>query len=157
MRGENNHYPRNVAKQERKTKGRKMIRNVEYFVRGCVGDQNLGEIEDKVMDLAVAAILNFDDGSELDFNPKDAPLTFYNGLERDIFHNKAFNLNDKNIEWENTFTLSDYPISCREDYQASLRRLHIGDILIELTVYRVGQYSYWSARAILVRLAPNIQ
>lgn len=157
MRGENNHYPRNVAKQERKTKGRNMIRNVEYFARGCIGDQNLGEIEDKVMDLAVAAILNFDDGSELDFNPNQAPIAFYNQLERDIFHNKAFNLNDKNIEWENSFTLSDFPISGREDYRASLRRLHIGDIIIDMTVYRVGQYSYWSARAMLVRTEPKIQ
>lgn len=127
-----------------------MIRTVEYFMRGSVMESNLDEIEERLVVNAIRAITNYAK-TDMDFNPKGTGYDFFLQLERDVFHPRTIAINDKNVEYENTFLISECPASGREEYVLALNKLHLDDIIITLTVYRVGQYSYYAAKAMVCR------
>ncbi len=59
-----------------------------------------------------------------------------------IFGDNHITINEKNIEYIESFYLSDY-VMC-DKVKEKLWMLDWSDIFITLTVYRLGQYSYWS-------------
>lgn len=122
-------------------------------MRGSLMESNLDEIEMGLADSAVRIITDYAKETDMDFNPAGArdTFTFYQCLEREIYRPKTFLLNDKNVEFETTFQISDYPLSGRDDYRIALKKLHLGDIIISFIVYRVGQYSYYAANATICR------
>lgn len=129
-----------------------MIRTVEYFMRGNLMESNLDEIEMRTVTNAVRAVTNYAKNTDMDFNPnKEGAFSLFQEIEREIFHARTVALNDKNIEFENTFLVSEYPESGLDEYRWALKKLHLGDIIITLTVYRVGQYSYYIAKALVCR------
>ena len=66
-----------------------------------------------------------------------------------LFGRKHITLNSKNIEYEERHCLSDYVMS--DKVKEKLFYLDWADIEITLTIYRLGQYSYWNACVDYVR------
>ena len=56
---------------------------------------------------------------------------------------KQISINSKNIEYSETFIMSDYVASSENNKK--LKGMNIVDIIISLTIYRVGQHSYFAA------------
>lgn len=56
---------------------------------------------------------------------------------------RYIHVNSKNIEFATCFHLSENIIT--DKIRAKMDELGIGDVLIELIVYRLGQHSYYSA------------
>lgn len=62
---------------------------------------------------------------------------------------KKITINNKNIEYQEEFDVSGYPM-CDEAIK-TLNKLDAADVRVVLTVYRLGQYSYYMAEPYLVR------
>lgn len=59
-----------------------------------------------------------------------------------IFGHAHISLNSKNVEYEEMYKLSDYGDD--SDVHSILTKLKWEDIFINLTIYRIGSYSYFN-------------
>lgn len=62
---------------------------------------------------------------------------------------KKITINNKNIEYQEEFSISGYHMC--DEAMKTLRKLGATDVCVILTVYRLGQYSYYIAEPYLVR------
>lgn len=62
---------------------------------------------------------------------------------RMLFGSKHISLNTKNIEYQEEYCLSDYVM--HDKAKEALFYFDWSDLSITLIVYRLGQYSYWTA------------
>ena len=62
---------------------------------------------------------------------------------RMLFGSKYISLNTKNIEYQEEYYLSDYIMN--DKAKEALFYFDWADLSITLIVYRLGQYSYWTA------------
>lgn len=73
----------------------------------------------------------------------------YADILQKIFGHGHIALNSKNVEYEEEYLLSDYGLDA--DLEARLRKFKFADILISLTIYRLGSYSYFNVEVDYMR------
>ena len=125
-----------VAKQ----KGRKMIERILTHVQGKLGEWNIDEIKNHIIDMIEC---NYEktldpkvDGNAVDMSKYAAYLMF--GSEHYV------HINSKNIEFSESFHYENF--RPQSDRMIKLfARGYVKDFLIQLWVYRLGQYSYFAA------------
>lgn len=59
--------------------------------------------------------------------------------------NRYISVNSKNIEYGETLHFVNFGLPLSQTVQEKLEKGFVKDFLIQLTVYRLGQYSYYSA------------
>lgn len=118
-----------------------MIEQKRCAVSGVV-DTDLETIKSKICSIIHERLGIADIG---DSQPCDTDSTMKSYLSC-----KTITLNSKNIEYTEEFHLSDRCVPCKEVID-TLKKLDAIDIAIVLTVYRLGQYSYYMAEPYLVR------
>jgi len=123
-----------------------MINTIPYAYKGTV-NQNIENIKDLVVDYIRSDILRID--IPLDEKPERQTWQEYDRDKIAVFGDKQITLNSKNIEYEEEFKLSDYVMT--SEINERLWFLDWTDIWVKLTVYRLGQYSYWVATVDYVR------
>ena len=123
-----------------------MINTIPYAYKGTV-NQNIENIKDIVTDYVRADILRAD--IPLNEKPERQTWQEYDMDKIAIFGDKKITLNSKNIEYEEEFSLSDYIMT--NEINQRLFYLDWADVCVKLTVYRLGQYSYWVATVDYVR------
>jgi len=124
----------------KKRKGRKMIKRLECFENGELGQMSLENVREYVRHRLRENIIMCD-------NPKLDTLCVedYSVWVNDLFCNKkVISLNDKNIEYSEDFwVVNGWGLDA--EFGKALARYDISDILVHIFVYRVGSYSYWMA------------
>lgn len=86
-----------------------------------------------------------------DFPVKEEPscdMDFAEIMQK-IFGHGHITLNSKNIEYKEEYFLSDYGMDA--DLEARLSKFKFADILIGLTIYRLGSYSYFNVEVDYMR------
>lgn len=124
-----------------------MINTIPYAYKGTV-NQNIENIKDIITDYIRKDI------SSADIPSKKLERQEWSEFDKDrslIFGDKSITLNSKNIEYEEEFNLSDYVMT--SEVSEKLFLLDWVDVCVKLTIYRLGQYSYWVATVDYVRRA----
>ena len=107
-------------------------------------NRTINEIKSNVSDYVSTLIMT---AESLDAEP--STVGDHEANARAIFGHKHITLNKKNIEYEEEFYLSDFVMS--DELLATLRKLKWADVLITLTIYRLGQYSYFNTEVQYMR------
>lgn len=128
-----------MAKKNKTKKGRKMIKNFTCYMQGPVGTRSLESIKEYVRDMARADIVGF--------NKDDSGVVehcYYGWLNINLFGKKNIVLNQKNIEYYESFYLVQ-DFGSDDKLNDALHRYRIEDVGIGLYIYRIGSYSYYMA------------
>ena len=102
----------------------------------------INHLKGNIVDWVVAKIKEADINTEVKAE-KQSFVEHDNDLRR-IFGDGHITINEKNIEYVESFNLSDFIMS--DKIRERLWVLDWADIFITLTVYRLGQYSYWTVK-----------
>ena len=115
-----------------------MLESKKSVFQGTLKNKSLNEVQEYIWINIVNNIKSFDCAL-----PKEECDYGY-WINRHLFGPERFiHINSKNIEYTSTFHLTDIILdskTCEE-----MKRLKIADVLISFVVYRIGQYSYFSA------------
>lgn len=108
---------------------------------GTIKSLSLDELKDALYNMIKGDILSFSENISKDAERLvDYPIW----INTRLFKEKNFiTINSKNIEYSTSYHLSDY-IMC-DKLKNKMEKLKIADVLVLLTVYRLGQYSYFCA------------
>ena len=115
-----------------------MIKPISSVLRGLCNVET-EQLKGSIAEWVIAKIEEADVGREK--AEKQSFVEHDNDL-RHIFGDNHLTINEKNIEYIESFYLSDYVMS--DKIKEKLWILDWSDIFITLTVYRLGQYSYWT-------------
>jgi hypothetical protein len=121
-----------------KLKGHKMLEHKQSVICGTIKNMDINDIKDLIHNRIIGELRAYDDSAKDDLNCSD--IGFY--LKHHMFHPKFININAKNIEFGETFHLTDF-VNLQDDMDI-LHAFGMADILFELTIYRLGQYSYFT-------------
>ena len=123
-----------------------MINTIPYAYKGTV-NQDIENIKNDIIDFVRKDIMS----ANIPLNEKPERQTWqeYDADKFIIFGDKKITLNSKNIEYEEEFNLSEYIMT--NEISERLFMLDWKDVWVRLTVYRLGQYSYWVATVDYVR------
>ena len=113
-----------------------MIQNFDYFTNGELQNASIHDVFTDVIDRVRDKLCDF----ELE-KPDTTKL-----YERQCFTRKTFcrgmmSLNSKNIEATFSNHLTDYVMDNK--LKSHMDRLGLGDVLVQLVIYRLGAYSYY--------------
>lgn len=111
-----------------------MITQKRFVTSRQLDNQSIIDIENQARALVQMYIENYD-------IQKGNPLQCSDGKKLMFENISLFDVNTKNIELTTRFAFLDAPIP--DAVVRKLKILNIGDILMEITVYRVGSYCYW--------------
>ena len=81
--------------------------------------------------------------------PEFDVIALFAEIMQKIFGHGHITLNSKNIEYKEEYMLSDYGMDA--DLEARLSKFKFADILIGLTIYRLGSYSYFNVEVDYMR------
>lgn len=107
---------------------------------GTVKNMSLFDIKDHICALIKGSIEGFEEKQPKDNFGIDYRYWINSRL---LGHKEFVNINSKNIEFSTSFHLSEHIMS--DKLLKKMRELNIADVLVLLTVYRLGQYSYFAA------------
>lgn len=117
-----------------------MIQEMQSAFKGVV-NINIENIKSSIVESIYHRLDNFEIPNEKEekqsWQEHDADL-------RMLFGNQHITLNSKNIEYEESFCLSDYVMN--NHIKDVLFYFDWTDLDITLTVYRLGQYSYYNVK-----------
>lgn len=117
-----------------------MINKIECFENGSLGQMSVENVRDYVRKRLLENIMMCD-------TPKLDTLCVedYSIWVNDLFCNKkVVSLNDKNIEYSESFwVVNGWGLD--DKVSKALARYDISDIRVNLFIYRLGSYSYWMA------------
>lgn len=121
-----------------------MINQVRSAYKGVL-NRDINELKYNICQYLREKIL------EADF-PMDAEpscdMDFADIMDK-IFGNKHITLNSKNVEYQEKYFLSDYGMDA--DLEKRLGKFKFADMLIGLTIYRLGSYSYFNVEVDYMR------
>ena len=121
-----------------------MIREIPSAYKGTV-TTDIENIKGEVADAILHKLQEFDipkaKEEKQSWTEHDADL-------RMLFGSKYISVNTKNIEYQEEYYVSDY-VMCDKAKEA-LFYFDWSDLSITLIVYRLGQYSYWTAEVYYV-------
>ena len=123
-----------------KLKGIKMLEAKNSTINGAIRNMSIDDIKNHVCMLIRGGIQTFHK-----VPPKDYDRDGYNyWLQNNLFGGEKFiHINPKNIEFSTSFHLTENLVT--DKIHNKMHELGIADVLIELVIYRIGQYSYYSA------------
>lgn len=108
---------------------------------GTIKSLSLDELKDALYNRIKGDILSF---SESVPENVEQLVNYPTWINSRLFKEKNFiTINSKNIEYSTSYHLSDY-IMC-DELKNKMAKLKIADVIVLLTVYRLGQYSYFCA------------
>lgn len=106
---------------------------------GAVMNMSIYDIQENICEKVKGDIMSFN--SEL---PDMDDSSYGYWIQNRLFGGERYiHINSKNIEFSTSFHLRDFIMSDR--LLKKMESLYIADVLIMLTVYRLGQHSYYSA------------
>lgn len=114
---------------------------------GALQNADIESLKHKICDYIRVTIMRFNKEY-----PCSAPLPdkFF-WLSKNLFNGHGLDINSKNIEYKEWFCLSDTPTD--DVVIQKMNQLGFVDVSVQLTIYRVGQHSYWTAEPTLVQPA----
>lgn len=118
-----------------------MIKPMYSVLRGLCNIE-MEHLKGNVAEWVLAKIDEADINTEVK-EEKQSFVEHDNDLRR-IFGDDHITINEKNIEYIESFNLSDYVMNNK--IKEKLWVLDWSDIFITITVYRLGQYSYWTVK-----------
>lgn len=116
-----------------------MIREIPSAYKGVV-NTDIENIKDEIAEAVLRKL------EELDIPKRKAEKQSWTEHDSDLrmlFGSKYISLNTKNIEYQEEYYLSDYVM--HDKAKEALFHFDWSDLSITLIVYRLGQYSYWTA------------
>jgi hypothetical protein len=121
-----------------KLKGIKMIERIDYYVGGPLNKLTTEEIILHTNDYVKGALL------KCNMEPIDTSVQYNRALfSRALFSKDHVSINSKNMEFMTSWHFLERVVPDKE-LQKVLDKYEIGDVLIQLYVYRLGQYSYFA-------------
>lgn len=108
-------------------------------------NQDLGDLKYNICNYLREQILSADFPCN---EEPSCPMDFAEIMQK-IFGHGHITLNDKNIEYKEELLLSDYGFDA--DLEKRLSKYKFADILITLTIYRLGSYSYFNVETNYIR------
>ena len=128
------------GEKERNEKGKNMIKRLDCFESGALGQMSLEDVREYVRHRLRENIIMCD-MPKLDTLCVEDYSVWVNSLFCD---KKVISLNDKNIEYSEDFwVVNGWGLDA--EFGKALARYEISDILVNMFIYRVGSYSYWMA------------
>lgn len=114
-----------------------MINQVRSAYKGVL-NRDISDLKNSISQYLREQILS------ADFPVKEEPSCDmdYSEIMQKIFGHGHITLNSKNIEYKEEYLLSDYGMDA--DLEARLDKFKFADILIGMTIYRLGSYSYFN-------------
>ena len=107
---------------------------------GTIKNASIEDIKDHICMMAIGSIKTLDEKPKKEYDREG----YQYWLQDKLFGPARFiHINGKNIEFSTSFHLSDNIMT--SNIREKMSELGIGDVLIELIIYRLGQYSYFSA------------
>ena len=110
-----------------KLKGIKMLEHKQSVICGTIKNMDINDIKDIIHNRIIGELRAYDGRTKDDLNCSD--VGFY--LKHHMFHPKFIHINAKNIEFGETFHLTDF-VNLQDDMDI-LRAFGMADILFELT------------------------
>lgn len=114
-----------------------MINQVRSAYKGVL-NCDITDLKDNICQYLRGQILS------VDFPVKEEPscgMDFAEIMQK-IFGHGHIVLNSKNVEYKEEYMLSDYGMDA--DLESRLSKFKFADMLIGLTIYRLGSYSYFN-------------
>ena len=133
-----------VAKKNIKQRMKKMIREIPSAYKGVL-NCDIGDLKWNICRYIREQIMSAD-------FPVDAEPSCdmdYADIMQKIFGHGHIVLNSKNIEYQEEYMLSDYGLDA--DLEKRLSKFNFADILIKMTIYRLGSYSYFNVEVDYMR------
>lgn len=121
-----------------------MIRSIRSAYKGTL-NSDLSDLKYNVCQYIREQIMS------ADFPCKEEPsceMDFAEIMQK-IFGFGHITLNDKNTEYQEEFLLSDYGLD--SDLEKCLHKYGFCDMVINLTIYRLGSYSYFNTEVNYMR------
>lgn len=118
---------------------KKMIREIPSAYKGVVNT----DIENIKGEIAEAVLRKLEELDIPKAKSEKQSWTEHDSDLRMLFGSKHISLNTKNIEYQEEYYLSDYVM--HDKAKEALFYFDWSDFSITLIVYRLGQYSYWTA------------
>lgn len=109
-----------------------MIEPIKYFIKGEVGTQSIEEIKGLGIEVLSNRL------SSLATNDEDG-----------LFPEKFIHINKKNIEFGESFHITDYIMT--SEMNKAIKGLGYSDVLFIITIFRLGSYSYYAISGKLLR------
>lgn len=125
-----------------------MIEAKESVICGTIKNMDMNDIKDHIYRSVIGELRCWDRKTKDDLNCSD--VGFY--LKHHMFHPGFLHINAKNIEYQESFHLTDM-FHSQDDIEI-LQKYGFADILFELVIYRIGQYSYFSCDLTFLRPDP---
>ncbi len=116
-----------------------MIREIPSAYKGVVNT----DIENIKGEIAEAVLRKLEELDIPKAKSEKQSWTEHDSDLRMLFGSKHISLNTKNIEYQEEYYLSDYVM--HDKAKEALFYFDWSDFSITLIVYRLGQYSYWTA------------
>lgn len=142
QRSETKHHPREWRTIKRKEE--KMIKNVRSAYKGVL-NCDITDLKYNICQYLRDQILSAD--FPMDSEPS-CPMDFADIMQK-IFGHRHIALNTKNVEYQEEFMLSDFGLDA--DLEKRLSKFKFADMLITMTIYRLGSYSYFNAEVDYMR------
>ena len=117
-----------------------MLEAKDSTIGGAVRNMSIYDIKDHICRLIRGGIQTFDKEPPKDYDHDG----YHYWLQNNLFGAAKFiHINPKNIEFSTSFHFTEHLMS--SNIREKMNDLGIGDVLIGLVIYRIGQYSYFSA------------
>lgn len=106
-----------------------MTQALRFFIKGEVRTQSIDEIKGLAIDIFSNKIRNVE--------TNDIEI-----VENKIFPEKFIHINKKNIEFSESFYLTDFVMTNK--LQSDMAAVGCADVSFSVTIFRIGAYSYFT-------------
>lgn len=106
-----------------------MTEPINFFIKGEVRTQSIEEIKGLAIKIFADRLANL--------KTNDFEIA-----ESNIFPEKFIHINKKNIEFGESFYLTDYVMT--SEINKGLATIGCADVFFSITVFRIGSYSYYA-------------
>ena len=113
-----------------------MIEPINFFINGKVGTQSIEEIKGFATEIFADKLANLETNN-------------FEIAESKIFPEKFIHINKKNIEFCESFYLTDYIMT--SEINKRLAKIGCADVLFCVTVFRIGSYSYFAVNGKMLK------
>lgn len=113
-----------------------MTEPINFFIKGEVRTQSIEEIKGLATEIFADRLANL--------KTNDFEIA-----ESNIFPEKFIHINRKNIEFCESFYLTDYIMT--SEINKGLATIGYADVLFSVTVFRIGSYSYFAVNGKMLK------
>lgn len=106
-----------------------MTEPINFFIKGEVRTQSIQEIKGLAINIFANELENLETND-------------FEIAESKIFPEKFIHINKKNIEFGESFYLTDYVMT--DKMHNGMEKIGCADVLFSITIFRIGSYSYYA-------------